>query len=82
MKNQYKLNISGIEVIFDMNTYSETNRIVDNIQQLIDIHNNEDYQLLYNFKMAKFAHDNNSPDNKYKEQYLELLCKVNERFPD
>ena len=87
MKNLYKLNISGIEVIFDMQTYSESNRIVDNLKQLIDIHDNADYQLLYKFKMAKFAYDNNLLEgdpvaNKYKNQYQELLMKVNERFPD
>lgn len=87
MRHQYELEISGIHVIFDMDTYSETNRITDNVSQLIDIHNNDDYKLLHAFKMAKFAHDHDLPSgdpvsDMYKEKYQELLLKVTERFPD
>ena len=87
MRDIYTLNISGIEVTFDMSDYSESNRIVDSAQQLINIHDDPDYQLLYNFKMAKHAYDKNLSEgdpiaDKYKQQYQELLIKVNERFPD
>ncbi len=87
MKAVYKLNISGTEVIFDMQQYSETITLLNNDSQLVDIHENEDYKLLYSFKMAKFANDQDLPEydpvaKKYKHLYQELLNKVTERFPD